>query len=290
MTSPTRPSWFDEQVFPVESHWLEVDGHTLHYVDEGSGPPLLMLHGNPTWSFLYRRLIAVLADRFRCVAVDYPGFGLSRAAPGYGHTAQEHSAVLRSFVELLDLTDVTPIVQDWGGPIGVGAMVADPERYAGLIVGNTWAWPSSPSMGRFSALMGGDLTGPLLSKRLNVFVGQLIPRTMRRRRLSEGELAMYRGPFPTVASREPVRVFPREIVTARPFLEHLEASLSTIADLPTLLLWADRDIAFDESARRKWQRIMTDHTDHVLHGAGHYWQDDAGEEAALVIRDWMSRP
>jgi haloalkane dehalogenase len=77
-----RPAWFDETLLPYSSHWIEVQGHTIHYLDEGSGPTLLMLHGNPTWSFLYRRLIAGLSDRFRCVALDYPGFGLSRAAAG----------------------------------------------------------------------------------------------------------------------------------------------------------------------------------------------------------------
>ena len=126
-----RPDWFDADLFPVTSRWLDVDGHTVHYVDEGSGPTLLMLHGNPTWSFLYRRLISGLRDDFRCVALDYPGFGLSTAAPGYGFTVAEHSGLVRRFVEALDLTEVTSVVQDWGGPIGMGAAISDPDRYAG---------------------------------------------------------------------------------------------------------------------------------------------------------------
>lgn len=285
---PTRPAWFDPTLFPVESRWLDVDGHQVHYVDEGDGPVLLMLHGNPTWSFLYRRLIAGLSDRFRCVAPDLPGFGLSSARGGYGFTAAEHSAVVRRFVEALGLTDVTPVVQDWGGPIGLGAVVAEPERYRALVVGNTWAWPSSASMRRFSAVMGGPWTGELVSQRLNLFVGQLIPRVMRRRTLTAGERTMYRGPFPTVESRVPVRVFPRELVTAEPFLADLESRLGVLAEKPALLLWADKDIAFHAPERRRWQALLPDRRDHVLHGAGHYWQDDAGEEAVLVIRDWWA--
>jgi len=90
----TRPDWFDAELLPYESRWLDCAGHDVHYLDEGIGPTLLMLHDNPTWSFLYRRMIADLSDDFRCIAVDYPGFGLSTARPGYGYTAAEHSSVV----------------------------------------------------------------------------------------------------------------------------------------------------------------------------------------------------
>ncbi len=286
----TRPTWFDPAVFPYDSHWIDVDGCSVHFVDQGDGPTLLMLHGNPTWSFLYRRLIAGLSDRFRCIALDYPGFGLSTARAGYGFTAAEHSAVVRGFVERLDLTEVTPIVQDWGGPIGLGAATEDPERYASLVIGNTWAWPNDTKQAaRFSGLLGGERTGDFLTRKLNLFVGQIIPRSMRRRSLSKQELAMYKGPFPDEDSRIPVQVFPREIVTARPFLADLESKLDRISGLPSLLLWADKDPAFRKADLERWQSLLPHHHLFLLHGAGHYWQDDAGEEASLAIRDWWDR-
>jgi haloalkane dehalogenase len=284
---PTRPDWFDATLLPYESHWLDLDGHRLHYLDVGTGPTLLMLHGNPTWGFLYRCLVAGLADRFRCVVPDHPGFGLSQARAGYGFTAAEHAEVVRGFVEALDLRDVTPIVQDWGGPIGLGAAVRDPDRYAGLVVGNTWAWPSSLWTRSFGQVMGGPLTGWLMSQRLNLFVGQMVPRMMRRRTLTPAERAMYAGPFPTVDSRRPVRVLPDQISAAGPFLRDLEGRLGAIAGKPSLLLWATGDIAFGDGERRRWQQVLTDRTDHTLHGAGHFWQDDAGEEAVAVIRGWF---
>ena len=89
-----RPKWVSAALFPYESHFIDVEGCRVHYVDEGDGPVLLLLHGNPTWSFLYRHLIGGLRDRFRCIAVDLPGFGLSRAAPGYGFTPAEHAGVV----------------------------------------------------------------------------------------------------------------------------------------------------------------------------------------------------
>ena len=283
---PQRPPWFDEDLLPYPSNWIDVDGNTVHYLDVGSGPTLLMVHGNPSWSFLYRRMIARLSESFRCVAFDHPGFGLSKAAPGYGFTAAEHSAVARSLVEALDLTDVTVIVQDWGGPIGLAAAVRDPQRYRGLVVGNTWAWPSNLWTMGFGQIMGGPITGDLLNRRLNLFVGKMLPSMMRRRRLTDAEVAMYTGPFPTPASRRPAQVLPLQIRTARPFLADLADRLPVIAGLPSLLFWADGDIAFGEGERRRWQSLLTDRTDHLLAGAGHFWQDDAGEEAAAVLAQW----
>src|SRR5207244_9469335 len=102
-----RPPWLPQELYPFESHYADIDGARVHYVDEGSGPPLLLLHGNPTWSFLYRDLIKELRGSFRCIAPDHPGFGLSRAAPGYRYTPAEHANVLERFVERLVLYGVT---------------------------------------------------------------------------------------------------------------------------------------------------------------------------------------
>ena len=109
-----RPEWVSGALFPYESHFVDVDGSRLHYVDEGDGPVLLLLHGNPTWSFLYRHVIGGLRHRFRCIALDLPGFGLSSPAPGYGFTPAEHARVVERFVAELALSSFTPVVHDWG--------------------------------------------------------------------------------------------------------------------------------------------------------------------------------
>lgn len=101
MAVTERPAWVDDELFPFESRFVDIDGHTVHYVDEGSGPVLLFLHGNPTWSFDYREVIADLRQEFRCVAVDYPGFGLSTAAPGYRYLPAEHTRVIGAFVNVM---------------------------------------------------------------------------------------------------------------------------------------------------------------------------------------------
>lgn len=287
-TTETRPDWFDVEQFPFDSHYEEIDGSVVHYVDEGAGTPLLMLHGQPTWSFLYRDMIAGLRDTFRCIAPDYPGFGLSKAAPGYGYTVAEHSSTIEALVDSLQLEDIVLVGQDWGGPIGLGVATRRPDRFQGFILGNTWAWPPDRRMRSFSKLMGKGWSGRILTQWLNVFVNVFTKRGRRRRQVSDAEMKMWRGPFPTVESRLHLSVFPREIITAIPFLTEVEERLPEIADRPALLLLADEDMAFGRRELKRWESIFVNHKTHVLEGAGHYWQDDAGEEAVQVIYDWWS--
>lgn len=284
--SVSRPDWFDSELFPFESHYWETDGTVVHYVDEGEGPPLLMLHGQPTWSFLYRDMITGLGDMFRCVAPDYPGFGLSRAAADYGYTVSEHSAVIEGLVDHLDLEDIVLVGHDWGGPIGMGVATRHPDRFQGFVLGSTWAWPSDRRMRSFSKLMGKGLSGRILAQWLNIWFNVGMKSGRSRRQVSDAEMRMWRGPFPTVESRLHLTVFPREIITARPFLTEVEKRLPDIADRPALLLLADEDKIFRRRKLERWESIFENHRTHILEGAGHYWQDDAGDEAVQVIRDW----
>src|SRR6266536_2619844 len=240
-----RPAWVDPELFPFESHFLEVEGCRVHYIDEGAGPPVLMLHGNPTWSFLYRGIIRRLRERMRCIALDYPGFGLSSAPAGYGFLPAEHSRVVERFMLDLDLRQLTLMVQDWGGPIG----------------------------------------GYLIKQR-NFFVEKIVPGGIKRRTPSEAVMDHYRGPFPTPESRRPVHVFPREILKSSDFLAEAERGLGGAADRPALLVWADRDPAFRAAAREHWERTFPNHETVMLHGAGHYLQEDAPEEVADAVLRW----
>ena len=283
---PARPPWIPEQLYPFESHFAQIDGARLHYVDQGSGPPLLLLHGNPTWSFLYREIIKGLSDRFRCVAIDLPGFGLSRAVPGYGFTPAEHSRIVEQLVLKLELRDATMMVQDWGGPIGFALATRHPDRFAAFVIGNTWAWPKSdPGTQIFSRLMGGPIGGYLILRR-NVFVERIIPGNVKRKKLSAQVMDAYRGPFPTPESRRPMHVFPHEILSSRPFLAEIERGLPPLRERPALLVWPTRDIAFREPERRRWEGIFPHHRTVVLEGAGHYIQEDAPQEIVAAITDW----
>jgi haloalkane dehalogenase len=283
-----RPAWVPEQLYPFESHYADVGGGRVHYVDEGSGPTLLMLHGNPTWSFLYRDIITGLRDRFRCIAPDHPGFGLSAAPPAYGFTPAEHSAILELLVQQLDLRDITMMTQDWGGPIGFGVATRQRDRFAAFVIANTWAWPKAdPGTQVFSRLLGSPIGRYLILQR-NFFVERAIPGSMRRKHLSEEVMNAYRGPFPTPESRIPVHVFPREILRSRPFLAEIDRSLPALRDRPALLVWPTKDVAFRDRERRRWEANFPDHRTVLIEGAGHYVQEEAPEEIVAAIRDWRS--
>lgn len=283
-----RPSWVDDNLFPFTSRFIELDdGTVVHYVDEGQGPVLLMLHGNPTWSFVYRDVISQLSAKFRCVAMDYPGFGLSSPAPGHQFHPADHARVVGELVDRLDLHEVTVLVQDWGGPIGMATVVAHRERFSALVVGNTWAWPVNGDMHFevFSRLMGGPI-GRLLIRRFNFFVNAMIPAGHRRRRPSAAEMVHYRQALPTPQRRMPSAIFPQDILAAHAFLAGLEQRLPSLADLPTLIVWGDADFAFRVKERRRWATLLPRHQTVVLAGAGHYLQSDAPTDFANAIAAW----
>ncbi len=197
-----RPEWVSAELFPYESRFLELDSGRLHYIDEGDGPVLLLLHGNPTWSFLYRHLIGRLRHRFRCIALDFPGFGLSSAAPGYCFTPAEHARILDRFVTALALDSLTPVLHDWGGPIGLAVAGRNPKRVRALVICNTFAWPADGDrhFEWFSKVMGGPL-GRIAIRRLNAFVNLMVPAGTRRH-LSRAEM-------PFVSNAQPARSRPQ---------------------------------------------------------------------------------
>lgn len=286
-----RPAWVDDKLFPFESRFIAVDGHDIHYVDEGSGPTLLFLHGNPTWSFVYRDAIRALRDEFRCVALDYPGFGLSAPRLGYRYLPEEHAQVVTAFVDALALRGITLVAHDWGGPIGLAAVEQRPAAFEGLVLANTWGWPITGDL-HFevvSHVLGGPV-GRVLVKQFNLFVNAMIPAGHRLRKPAADEMAHYRQALATYDQREAAAVLPRRITASRDFLTGVEAGLPGLASLPTLIVWGDADFAFRAKQRQRWEQVFADHHTVIVEGAGHFVQSDAPEEFAAAIRDWRSAP
>jgi haloalkane dehalogenase len=276
-----RPAWVDASLYPFEDHW---SAEGIHYVDEGSGPPLLMLHGNPTWSFTWRGVIEGLRDRYRCIAPDLPGFGLSARGRV---TPREHAGAIERLVEELDLHDVTLMCQDWGGPIGFAVAGRQPDRFRAFVIGNTWAWPMTDHRGArvFSRVLGSPLGQHLIIRR-NLFVERILPNATRERELPREVMDMYRGPFPTPQSRRPVAAMPEQIIGATPWLREVEERLATLADRPALIVWPTDDMAFRHVERKRWESIFPSHETVLLEGARHYIGEDAPEEIVAAVRSW----
>ncbi|WP_410657263.1 alpha/beta fold hydrolase [Amycolatopsis sp. lyj-112] len=288
-TKSVRPAWVDDDLFPFESRFVDIDGHTVHYIDEGSGPTLLFLHGNPTWSFLWRDVIRALRDDFRCIALDYPGFGLSMPKPGYRYLPEEHADVVTAFVDTLDLKGVTLVGQDWGGLIGLAAAQRRPGIFDRLVLANTWAWPVNGvfHFEYFSRLFGGP-PGRFLARRLNFVVNIFVPLGHRRRKPTAAEMNHYRRPMDTPERRRASAVFPRRVLASRAFFAEVETGLADIAHLPTLIVWGDKDIAFRPQERERLEATFADHKTVIVKGAGTYVESDAPEEFVAAIRDWTA--
>jgi haloalkane dehalogenase len=288
-TIGTRPAWVDDELFPFESRFVELDGNVVHYVDEGSGPILLMLHGNPVWSFVYREVIAALRDQFRCIALDFPGFGLSTGAPGYRYRAQDHADLLVSFLDRLDLSQLTLVGHNWGGPFGLYAAQQRPDTFDRLVLSNTWAWPLNGDL--FSEVSSRGMGNPVaraLIKRLDLLGRYFIPAAHKRRTLSDAEMAHYREATPTPGRRHAGAVLPGELVGARRFFTELADHLGALTTLPTLILWADSDPIFIDKYRERLEESFPNHTTTILPGVGHFGQSDAPAEFSSAIEAWWA--
>lgn len=278
----------DTQLFPFRSRMLLLkSGITIHYVDEGKGPILLLLHGNPTWSFLYRNIIMGLKDRFRCISPDYPGFGLSTAPADYGFTAAEHADAIAAFVEALDLWDFSIMMQDWGGPIGFSVALRYPDRVRRFIIGNTWAWPLERfGQKMFSRIMGGSI-GRGLAWCCNGIVRFFMSKGVVTG-LDQRILDIYLMPFRDRSDRAPTHIFPNQLRAAHPFLAEIYQRLGTLLDKRALILWGQKDFAFQEPERLRFENLFTNHQTILLPNAGHFIQEDAPDEIVRAIRHWFT--
>ena len=284
----TLPFPVPRELFDVEHRFLDLGGARIHYVDEGVGETILLLHGNPAWSFLYRKIIAGLKDEFRCVALDYPGYGMSSAPAGYRFTPREHSAVLERFVDRLALSELTLMVQDWGGPVGLGLAGRRPELVRRLVIGNTFAWPlnSEFRVRMFSALMGGPI-GRTLNRRL-----MLVPRVFFARGLAQEPprevLDLYFAPWRDPARRAPAAIGPKQLIAASDYLKEVEANLPKIADRPALIVWGTKDFAFGAGERKRFEATFPNHRTILFENASHFLQEDVGERIAEAFKCFRS--
>jgi haloalkane dehalogenase len=273
----------DPSLYPFEQRWFGSSAGLMHYVDEGAGPPILFCHGNPTWSFLYRQVIALLRGSFRCIAVDYLGFGLSERPADYGYTAHEHVRCVGELVDHLRLDGFIVMGHDWGGPVGMGVATSRPERVRGVILADTWLWPADLRMTAFARVT----STPWVQRRLlgtNVFVDWVMPLGTARR-LTRGEMDHYRKVQPAPEARRGVAELPRQLLAAAPLLSRLARDVPAVLGAkPALLVWGRKDLAFRPAhLLPRLQAAFPGNVTVVLPHAGHYIQEDAPEEIARAI-------
>jgi haloalkane dehalogenase len=263
----------------------------MHYVDEGSGTTVLLLHGNPTWSYLYRNIIKALSKEARLIAPDYPGFGFSDHPPGYGYTPQEHAQWVNALIDHLGLKKILLVCQDWGGPIGLSIAVERPQDFAGLVILNTWCWPPTWDARLFSRLMGGKVLGKFLQLRKNFFASKILPSGIfHKEKVTPALRKAYADPFPTEDSRMGTWVFPGEIRRAARWLADIESRLHLLNYKPVAMVRPKRDPAFGK--RRvldRWLSHFPKADVEELEDASHYLQEDRPDQVIAAIRKVLKR-
>ena len=265
-----RRGFADE--YPFDSHWARIDGHVMHYIDEGSGPVLLMVHGNPTWSFAWRRLVSALRGEYRVVAVDHLGCGFSEKPQADVYTLAGHIQRLEKLVGLLDLKNVTLVAHDWGGAIGMGCAARQADRFRRFVLMNTAAFRSQRIPLRISVCRI-PLLGSLGLRGLNLFSLAALKMAVERP-LSKAAKVGLVAPYDSWASRIAVREFVRDI-PLRPghrsyeTLADVESGLAQFAARPMLLLWGMKDWCFTPQFLEEFRRRFPEAQVHPVDDAGH---------------------
>ncbi len=278
-----------EKAYPFRSHFLNLGKNNLHYVDEGEGQPILMLHGNPTWSFYYRNLIHTFSPKFRTIVPDHMGCGLSDKPQDYEYTLETHIQNAYQLIRFLELKKIILIVHDWGGAIGFGLVTRYPELFDRIVILNTAAYPSDHIPQRINLLRQGKF-GEWLTRKLNLFAWPATFMTTQKtlpKVIKEGYLL----PYDSWNNRIAVARFVQDIPMEKDHktyqtLRTIESKLGSLPH-PKLILWGGKDFCFNQHFFERWLEIYPDATAHWYAKAGHYVLEDALEDVSQKIWEFI---
>lgn len=259
----------------------------MHYLDEGKGDPIVMVHGNPAWSFEFRKVIQEMAHTHRCIAPDHIGFGLSDKPSTWDYLPQNHADHLGRLLDSLDLQGITLIVNDWGGPIGLSYAIRHPEKIKRLVILNTWLWSveKDPHFRKFSKMMGGRI-GRWLIRNVNFFGKVIVKQAVGdKRKLEKNIHRHYYRHLETPQDRKGCYVFPREIIGSSTWLDSLWQQHEKIHEIPTTFIWGMKDIAFREQELSHW--LAHWHRAEVIQlpEVGHFPQEEAPEVLIKALKE-----
>jgi haloalkane dehalogenase len=276
------PDWLDTDAYPFTPQEFNLPAGTMRYVDEGSGEPIVMVHGNPYWSFLFRGLVRYFAGTRRCVAPDHIGFGLSDKPSEWDYLPEHHAENLNALLEALDLENVTVVVNDWGGPVGLSYAIEHPGRVRNVVVTNSWCWPVDDEWyyRLFSGFVGGPV-GRWLVRKHNVFARTLVPRLYGDKRRLTPEIHRHiTAHLADSGQREGCWIFARSIIGSTEWLRELWSRRSALAGKVRLLAWGMKDIAFREKELLHWSEAFPEAEVARFGDVGHFVAEEAPERLA----------
>jgi len=285
------PAW--RSLYPFRSNYFEIDGQRMHYLDEGCGETLLLVHGNPTWSFYWRNLVLGLRDRYRLIVPDHIGCGLSDKPQRYAYCLTQHIQNLVSLIRELDLQAVTLVAHDWGGAVGLGAALAEPQRFARFVLMNTAAFRSRMIPLRIR-ICRTPVLGALAVRGLNGFARAAIRMAVaHHERMTPGVMQGLLAPYNSWANRIATHEFVRDIPLSTrdrsyAMLEGIERRLPSLRGRPWQFIWGMRDWCFTPHFLDRFLEFIPDAEVHRLTDAGHYVVEDAHERITPLMQQFFA--
>jgi pimeloyl-ACP methyl ester carboxylesterase len=284
------PVWLNESLYPFSHRYIELPSCKMHYVDEGQGDILLFVHGTPAWSFLYREQIKTLRTKYRCIAVDHIGFGLSDKPAKFDGTPQAHSTNLALFVEKLRLTNITLVVHDFGGPIGLSFALAHPEKVRNLVILNTWLWKTSdnPDVQKVDKVVNSRL-GKFIYLHTNFSPSILMKKAFHdKSKLTKPIHVHYTKPFPGKSSRWGLLRLAQALLGSSDWYEEQFKQLYKWEHKPALILWGTKDQFIKPAFLDKWKEALPEATIRTF-DVGHFVQEEAPQEICDAIDSFMEK-
>ncbi len=274
--------------FPYAPQWRQFDGLRLAHIDEGDGEPVIFLHGEPTWSYLWRKVIVPVRDAgHRCIAPDLPGFGRSDKPVDIDwYTYDRHTEAIATLLEQLEIRDATIVVHDWGGPIGLRVAVEQPDRVGKIVILDTGLFTGHQRMSE-----AWNMFRDFVARTEDLPVGFLV-RGACKRDPGDEVIAAYEAPFPNPASKAGARAFPL-ILPTTPEGPGAEAGQRVLEALRSdqrgkLIMWADSDPVLPLETGRRFAAALGSEVAHVIGDASHFLQEDAGTQIGSLIADWLA--
>ncbi len=289
ITSFTQ-TWLDTNLYPFDRNQIQLKSGKMNFVDEGDGDVILFVHGTPTWSFLYRDFIKSFSKTNRCIAIDHIGFGLSEKPLDFAGTPEAHSANLTEFINKLNLTNITLVVHDFGGPIGLGTAIQEPNKIKQIVLFNTWLWETKNSV-----------SAKKVDKIINSRIGRFLYLTMNfspkvllkkgiydKKKLSRIIHKHYINPFPNKNSREGLLKLGKSLVGSSNWYEAQWNKLDQITKKPWLILWGTKDEFIPADYLNKWIERLPNAEVNTFE-CGHFVQEEKTLESIQKIEGFINK-
>lgn len=281
--------WLDKEEYPFKTNAFEIEpGVKMNYLDEGSGDVILFVHGTPSWSFDYRKIIKALANQYRCLAIDHIGFGLSDKPAGFDYRTKGHSERLIKWVKQLDLKNITLVLHDFGGPVGFNMALQMPENITKIVFLNTWLWSveNEPEFRKMKRILASSFL-KFAYLYLNASPRWILPGSFGDKKLSAKIKKQYTLPFARASERHGVYAFSQSLLNDQKWFEELWEKRGELEHIPVLIIWGMKDKILLPKYADKLASGFENAGLYKIDSAGHFPQEEVPEEVSNIVRQFL---